>query len=491
MRDVSDRNFSAEQSALTTPMAGLLFVASLVVGIAGGCVVAFFSGVQPDQREPSENDQEPLKQEQMFVEDPRQWRDFSSRAEIAKELQAILGDGTLGEQDESLRSFLDKVEFSEFPEVCYELKDWFETRQSVLDEDGSAAAFAAFDTLADVMVERGGGRSMETLLLYLRGQNKIADDPVSEFATTVFRKWAKQDFDEAMCYLSEGSESIESFAPALNMDLTADLASLWVRLSPNDGVAWLESLRSDLKYSSLQVALGVLHHTEPELAGELLHRHKGIPEREILTEVMAQGWARKDAESALEWAQNLDSSEARIAASTVIGELAGQDFKKARELFQTLNGDARDGAVRDLSHHYYIGEKKRYAEAAQFLELESDGPGRSAGVRDLMANWATAEPAAAGEWLDEVLLDNASLDEAVIEFGLIVAQDFPATGAEWMGRIHDADQRRDFMKQILDPWFRDQPVEVVNWLEQPNSLSEKESSGLVQHYQEILFPKNP
>jgi len=122
------------------------------------------------------------------------------------------------------------------------------------------------------------------------------------------------------------------------------------------------------------------------------------------------------------------------------------------------------------------------------LEKEEGGPQRNSGIRDLIANWSVTDPEAAGSWLNEILPEDDSLDEAVSELGVSLFTTNPQSGADWLASIRNPERRQAFLSNSLDGWFRDSPDKVLEWIEGSEDLSDLDRSSLSERYEKVFEP---
>ena len=399
--------------------------------------------------------------------------------------------GSVSERDRQLRLLLAGLPLEDFPKVYAEIQDWMRLNAGLRNSGTYEAVYAASETLADVMVERDPEAALTNLLSTLQGPIESTKQPESmeSLVQSVFRKWLAADPAQAVDFLTQNDALLKETSEVLRSDLRHDLAVLWTQMDSDRALAWIGQQPAESRTNLLRSALASLSYQDISKAAELFRQNPDLPDRETMLASMSTRWAATDPAAALAWAASLDKGAAAVAAENTMDAWSSKNFAAARTAFDQLEGVPRDAAARTLSHRFWDGEKADMAGAAAFLEQEPGGPGRAAGIRDLVANWAVNEPEKAATWLLGVLPEDNSLDEAVIELGMTAASRDPAAGATWLTSIHDDAQRRQLLTQSLDAWYKQSPGAVLQWLAS-NPMNSEDHRVLTERYQKAFTPVN-
>ena len=114
-------------------------------------------------------------------------------------------------------------------------------------------------------------------------------------------------------------------------------------------------------------------------------------------------WAEKDPLAAAQWAETLEKESQSIVASTIASIWSTRDWSETRKWLGTISGDFRDAAVGGALISDYQGSVPP-AESLPLALTMMDKQYRNAVVQHIIQRWATDEPQAAVNWIQNSVL---------------------------------------------------------------------------------------
>ena len=403
---------------------------------------------------------------------------------VAHALNGILGQENLGQQDALLREYLALASSTEDYLLIYRaMQDWMSLHEGLMESGVYTSIYAAYETLADHLLHAKPSESIDGLIAYM-AENPYGDSDGPELVdgliASVFRKWLLTDFEQAFRYLDRNQMDINALGGYLGRDLANDLVKAWVKNSPEQTLEWISKQPEAEQPKLMKSAVASIYQDHPELASELL-LNPNIADRAIMAEKLAWSWSSSNPEAVLAWSGELDGKSRAVAAASAMETWIENNSVAAFEGFNSLTGAVRDAASQTASHSFWTKEQD-FSGAAEFLEKEPAGPGRNAGIRDLVANWSVEDPQEASRWLARMAGTDAALDEAVVELGVNLSEKHPGQAADWFCTLHDASQREAFLGNVLDRWYRTSPSDVLSWIDSSGRLNREERMALTDRY---------
>ena len=259
------------------------------------------------------------------------------------------------------------------------------------------------------------------------------------------------------------SELDSETEPLKRFNLALKSMEAWVNADPRGALAWLKSQqpsgrRDEVIHRALQQYAG----NDPKGAAEWAQDNlTGIDLNNTLIRICEQ-WSRNDGREAAEWTSALPPSQARDAAlEGLTFAWASQDPAAALEYLKTANLDPTLASI--LRNAAYAGWAKTDPQNAVRESLQSsrafNDPEQFANT---LANWATIDVAAAGQWLLENPLNPGEKTLAAKELAGIYANHSPEAGIKWINKLEGADKRAA-LGEFADSWASSDPASAAQW----------------------------
>lgn len=189
--------------------------------------------------------------------------------------------------------------------------------------------------------------------------------------------------------------------------LADEMVNTWAKTSPEAAARWLTEQGTQLldpRRAQDQLARVVERWTgnDPQAAAKFLVEHApgpGALTREALT-FAAEGWARRNAQDAFEWAKSLPDDR-RYKAYALDGALVGlaaQDPAKATAYVQQQLGvtpEAAAGMARSVAGEWAQTDP---LAASQWAAALSDPAARSQALQQLAESWTQIDSQSAAQW---------------------------------------------------------------------------------------------
>ena len=97
----------------------------------------------------------------------------------------------------------------------------------------------------------------------------------------------------------------------------------------------------------------------------------------------------------------------------------------------------------------------------------------------VVQNWAQNDPAAAGQWLNQ-LPDDAAKQGAVNSYINDLAYQSPDLAAPWVNALSDPNQRNSAIQNVARNWLRTDPTTATRWLN-TTALPEDQKQQLLKN----------
>jgi hypothetical protein len=230
---------------------------------------------------------------------------------------------------------------------------------------------------------------------------------------------------------------------------------------------------------------------DPESALSYANELASTESRLAITEVMT-AWSENDPDGAIAWFQeNLDEEEANRKGYLpgVISGVASRDPARANELLKSIKDRNARWQASSLLVQRYIDQSPE--EAMKWAgALPTDDPNFRNGILGQVASAVAkrgnlqscarwAESLEAGESRNRVV------SSLITQWSTLN----PAEAAKWAGSLEDAPTRIHGMTQVVNYWAFKDPESTANWLE--NYPRTAETDPVVQTFVNRMTSRNP
>jgi hypothetical protein len=198
------------------------------------------------------------------------------------------------------------------------------------------------------------------------------------------------------------------------------------------------------------------------------HKHH---KRYLQSSILA-GWASKDADSAIVWAQDNHEGDENPYMSGIISGLANTDLTRAGDLLQTLPyGTTRGRAAYEVVRaHMREGQEtaKEWAAGLPADQLKD-------GVVSMVAReLAKDSPQRAAEWLNS--MEDVNPEKSVSSIARQWAREKPQEAADWVASFEDEATRRASLPNVISTWAAQDMHAAGEWLRQYPATPERDAA---------------
>jgi len=381
----------------------------------------------------------------------RRFENLGAVREIALALLDVLGDDERGlERIETVLSPAQIPAFRQDAVVRLTARDPFRALRAALALGDTASRTRAVSRIASEWAERDPAAALAQV-------DTIADETLRRsYQTTVLSEWARIDPDAVFEHLRANRGGGE----------TGELVSVLSSLAPADPDGVLEladALPREMRWVAQQFALTVIAERDPYAAIEKLDALPRDANREQLLSTIAQAFARRDPDGALEWAKSLQPPS-QNALMSVLNGISTVDPERAVDLM--LEGDL--GMTRPtmlpllLMSNAAAGrlDSARTAAIADRLVASNDINVVSQ-IGTLMSAWSRRDPQAALDWL----LRNAERAgrHAVTQVASQLAADDPLTAAGVIDRL-PSELQGDWLQSVAAGYAQSDAEAAAAWI---------------------------
>jgi hypothetical protein len=276
------------------------------------------------------------------------------------------------------------------------------------------------------------------------------------FHADVLRQWASLDPERVLAYLS-GSDN----ASAREVRVSSGALRAIAESAPERLLTFADRLPPEMRRMAQQVALQVLAQRDPVNALSYVDTLPQGQEREQVLQAIANGYARRDAESALAWARSLQPASPAVM-NAVLGGIAEGDIDRALDLaLAAPSAMEQQQAVQSIVMRYAMqgGERAR-AIADRLVRFDDTEVGRPA-LEMVVSMWSSRNAESALEW---VLANSERVNRAVVSrVGQSLGAQDPAAAVRYTDRIPE-ELRGDWISMVAEGYARVNPEDALAWI---------------------------
>ncbi|MGK0185701.1 MAG: hypothetical protein ACI9R3_001480 [Verrucomicrobiales bacterium] len=273
----------------------------------------------------------------------------------------------------------------------------------------------------------------------------------------LIEKAAKFDPEAAM----EAASGI--LDPARQRDVMRRVLRTWIVQDRDSAMAAIGAMENlALRRDLTKFAIGTLADSNPAGAFALLKATPSLRDDGLWRESFSN-WAKADPAAAMAaWEGLTHPEQRRDALRGIAGALARKDLNSAIDWAKDLaNKDDRDSAVISVLHSAI--EKNPLAAAENMALLKEVDSDRSREVAGRIASkLAETDVPAAAEWAEK--LPASQRDSALRSIAGNLMRFDPDAAEEMIGKIQDKDQRRDIYSDLARLHMTGDPKDAVKWI---------------------------
>ena len=236
----------------------------------------------------------------------------------------------------------------------------------------------------------------------------------------------------------------------------------WSSLDPAAAFAFVLTLPpSQSMVSNLRLATTAFARTAPAKAGAAVASMGGGRPAVEAGAIVAEAWARQDAEKAWRWAEALADAAVRKAAVREVSFIwvHTAPARAAGEVLREAHGADRGALLINIAGEWAGRDTPAAIRWAKGLESDED---RAVALDQIAESWADRDPVAAAEFTG-ALGAGAGPSATVGVAGRWATQD-PRAAAQWIETLPDADTQRRAIAALLETWVAVDPGAAAAWI---------------------------
>ncbi|GAA5130610.1 hypothetical protein JIN84_04905 [Luteolibacter yonseiensis] len=253
-------------------------------------------------------------------------------------------------------------------------------------------------------------------------------------------------------------------SPLARFKLALEHLEAWIAKDPVGALDWLNSQqKSERRDEVIRMALNLYAETDARSSAAWAMRNLTGAELNNMLIAIADRWAVQNGDEAARWFLTQPATLERDAAVENLFFTWSQNEPAAA--LKLIQGDPSLGdLVPTLLRASFAGWAKGDPQAAVSSSLElgraRNDPEQFANT---LANWATMDLESSSKWLAENVPAGAERLAATRELAGIYAQQSPADGLVWLGKLDSGPERDAAANALTTGWSRSSPAEAAAW----------------------------
>lgn len=297
---------------------------------------------------------------------------------------------------------------------------------------------------------------------------------------TILQSWASVDPAAAAAYFSKNPREFAAMGmfggrgPGGGQDGAGIIASEWARQDPAAAMAWASSLTTD-KGQAMTSVIGEVAKTDPRKAAEMISK-MDEGDRANAYRTVASQYGALDFAEAQTWVRSLPAEDQAAALASAIGGLSNTDPVKAAEQVALMEaGNAKDRLVGDV-----VQDLARISPqaAADFLKKQDSDRALRDGMRELMPTWTNQNPTAALAYANS-FPEGDVRDSALQSYVFSNNTSAPADLITAAKEIGDEGDRNRAIGMAAMRWLREDKAAATEYIQASSDLSDEAKQRLI------------
>ena len=371
--------------------------------------------------------------------------------EIALALLDVLGDDERGvARIESVLSPAQVAAFRQDAAVRLAARDPFRALQRALALGDSTSRTEAVSRIAADWARRDPEAALALA-------DTIEDGPLRRnYRTAVLSTWARIDPDAALAHVRANRYAGELME---NLSVFMSLASA----DPDAVLDFADGLPADQRRVVQQFALRALAERDPYSAIAKLDAIPNKADRDQLLPMIAQAFAQRDPDGALDWVKSLQPTPPNVLMSVINGISAVDPGRAVDLVLEGELGTAQPSVVPMMLISSVLSGRQDSArlEAVADRLLASNDINATSQIGTLMSVWSRNDPDAALEWL--VRNAERAGPPAVAQVASQLAANDPVAAASAIDRLPPHLQG-DWLQNVAAGYAQYDPEAAAAWI---------------------------
>ncbi|MEI6653863.1 MAG: hypothetical protein WCP45_03780, partial [Verrucomicrobiota bacterium] len=217
---------------------------------------------------------------------------------------------------------------------------------------------------------------------------------------TVLQSWASKDPAAAAKYYADNSRQFAMMGmmgggrgPLGGGGSGASvIASEWARQDPSAAFTWASSLTGNDKGAAMTSVVGEIASTDPRKAAGMVAGMDAASQGKAYEDI-ARKWGTQNFSDAEAWIHTLPADQQSAAMASAIAGLSKDNPQLAAAKIAALPaGDDRNSAVATLAQNW---SRQNPADAANWIMKQADEAAQTSAMREVIPNWVNQDPKAA------------------------------------------------------------------------------------------------
>jgi len=299
---------------------------------------------------------------------------------------------------------------------------------------------------------------------------------------TILQSWASVDPANAAKYYAANPREFAMMGmmgggrgPMGGQSGSSIIASEWAKQDPAAALAWANTLTTE-KGQALSSVVGEVAKTDPKKASEMLAGLTGDDLGRAYNSVASQYGATNFTE-AQAWIRTLPADDQASALAAAIGGLSNTDPEAAsKQLAQMADGNEKDRAISDVVEDW---ARVNPQAAADFLKLQQSERAQRDGLRQLMPAWVSQNAGAALTYANSLPQGNVR-DSALQSYVWSNNSANPSDLVKVAEGIADEGDRSRTMGMAYGRWMREDETAAKAAVEQSTTLSDEAKQRIIE-----------
>jgi hypothetical protein len=277
---------------------------------------------------------------------------------------------------------------------------------------------------------------------------------------TVLQSWASKDPQGAAKYYSDNARQFAMMGMMgggrgpMGGGGASVIASEWARQDPTAAFAWAGTLTGNEKNSAMSSVIGEIATSDPKKAAGMVASMDAASQGRAYEDI-ARKWGSQNFSDAEGWVRTLPAEQQSAAMASAIAGLSKENPQLAAEKIAALPaGDSRNEAVSTLAQNW---SRQNPSEAAAWLLKQDDAAATSRAMGEVMPNWVSQDPKAALSFVTSQAAGEVR-DSAASAYVMSNSKSAPAELVKVAETISDEGNRSRTLGMTTMRWMQEDPV---------------------------------
>ncbi|MEI6674132.1 MAG: hypothetical protein WCO57_03035 [Verrucomicrobiota bacterium] len=292
---------------------------------------------------------------------------------------------------------------------------------------------------------------------------------------TVLQSWASKDPAAAAKYYAENSRQFARMGmmgggrgPLGGGGGGASvIASEWARQDSSAAFTWASSLSSNDKGAAMTSVIGEIASTDPRKAAGMVASMDAASQGKAYEDI-ARKWATQNFSDAEAWIHTLPADQQGAAMASAIAGLSKDNPQQAAAKIAALPaGDDRNSAVATLAQNW---SRQNPADAANWIMKQTDEAAQTNALREVIPNWVNQDPKAALAFVNSQQA-GAVRDRAAATYVMSNRKSAPADLIQVAESITDEHSRNQSLSVGVTRLMQEDPAAAKTYVQNSDAFS--------------------